>query len=317
MVYGEAGSATFPGKVLAKSDINLAFRVSGPISVIRVNVGSEVRKGEVLAEIDPRDYQIQLAATQAEYEQLKREFDRISALYKKGTATPNDYDKIKYGFDQISAKYNAHKNALKDTKLLAPCDGYIQKLIFHAGETVSAGMPVISMISSGSGEVEINIPSSDFIKRDNFDSFFCTSEIYPDKIFPLELIGITRKANMNQLYTMRFRFAGKETDLPGAGMSTMVTIIYKDKNIQSVSIPLLSVFDADGHSSVWVYDPDKGTISSRPIVISQIMNDGRVIVTSGLSAGEIVLSAGVHSVKEGEKVTLLQPASPTNVGGML
>lgn len=316
-IYGYAGSAAFPGKVVASSDISLAFRVSGPILKVNVDIGAYVYKGQVLAQIDPRDYEVQLAATEAEYRQIKNEAERITALYEKGTVTPNNYDKVRYGFQQISAKYDAHQNALKDTKLLAPCDGYIQKLFFHSGETVSAGMPVISMISKGSGEVEINIPSSDYIRRDNFDSYFCTVDIYPGKTFPLELVGITRKANMNQLYTMRFRLTGHDRDMPGPGMSTMVTIRYKAEDAQTVSLPLTSVFESDSRSMVWVYDSASETISARPVTLLQILTNGTAVVSAGLTVGEIVLSAGVHSVKEGEKVKLLPPVSSTNVGGML
>lgn len=316
-VYGQAKSATFPGKVVAASDVNMAFRVSGPILRVNVDVGSYVRKGQVLAQIDPRDYEVQLAATEAEYRQIKNESERITGLYEKGTVTPNDYDKARYGFQQISAKYDAHQNALKDTRLLAPCDGYIQKRLFEPGETVSAGIPVISMISTGSGEVEINIPSSDYIKRDNFDNYYCTVDIYPGETFPLELIGVTRKANMNQLYAMRFRLTGNDKNIPGPGMSAMVTIRYKAEDVQTVSIPLTSVLEADNKAIVWVYNPDSETVSARPIKISQILTNGTAVVSSGLSAGEIVLSAGVHSVKEGEKVKLLPSVSPTNVGGML
>lgn len=316
-VHGLAKSVTFPGKVVASSDINLAFRVGGPILRINAGVGSYVRKGQTLAQIDPRDYEMQLAATEAEYNRIKNETERITSLYEKQSASPNDYDKALYGYKQISAKYEAHKNALADTRLLAPCDGYVQKCLFETGETVSAGMPVISMIGAGTGEVEINIPSSDYIRQDDFDSYYCTVDIYSEKTFPLELTGITRKANINQLYTARFKFIGNEQNMPGPGMSTMVTICYKSEDVQTVSIPLTSVLKSENGAAVWVYNPNNETVSRRLVTLSQILTDGTAVVSAGLTAGEIVISAGVHSIKEGEHVKLLPPVSITNIGGML
>lgn len=316
-VYNLTGSTTFPGKVVASSDINLAFRVSGPILRMNADVGSYVSKGQVIAQIDPRDYEVQLAATEAEYNRIKNEAERITELYEKGTVTPNDYDKARFGYQQIAAKLEAHRNELKDTRLLAPAEGYIQQRLFEPGETVSAGMPVISMISTGASEVEINIPSSDYIRRDNFDSYYCMADIFPGDTFPLELIGITRKANVNQLYTMRFRLNEGDGNRPGPGMSAMVTIRYKEEDTQTVKIPLTSLFHSDQRSMVWIFEPASETVSARPVTISQILTDGTAVVSSGLNAGEIVLSAGVHSVKEGEKVKLLPSVSPTNVGGML
>src|SRR5690606_40304404 len=74
------------------------------------------------------------------------------------------------------------------------------------------------MVSAGSAEVEVHIPSGDYIRRNQFESYYCTADIYPGKIFPLELIGITPKANASQLYSMRFRLAGGEGELPGPGI---------------------------------------------------------------------------------------------------
>ena len=316
-VYGEKGSATFPGKVKAASDINLAFRISGPIAKMYVDAGSYVKKDQVLAEIDSRDYVIQLSATEAEYKQIKAEAERIIALYERGSVAPNDYDKAVSGLNQITAKYDAHKNALADTKLRAPFDGYVQKRFYDAGETVGAGMPVISMISTNMPEVEINIPSSDFIHRDQFESFSCTVDIYPDKIFPLELIGIAQKANLNQLYTVRLKIRDHAKQLPAPGMATMVTVQFKAEKTALVYIPLSAVFETEGVSTAWVYNKDTQQVEARTIKIQEVHTDGTVVVSEGLSEGEIVVIAGVHVLQAGEKVKLLPAVSPTNVGGLL
>ena len=131
-------SIVYPGKVYAASDISLSFRVAGPIIAVLPEEGAFVKKGQLLAEIDPRDYKIQLAATEAEYKQIKGEAERVMELYKRGSIAINDYEKAVYGLKQITAKYEAHKNALRDTRLLAPFDGYVQKRFYDAHETVAA-----------------------------------------------------------------------------------------------------------------------------------------------------------------------------------
>lgn len=116
---------------------------------------------------------------------------------------------------------------------------------------------------------------------------------------------------------MRFRLAGGEGELPGPGMSVMVTILYRNDEAETLSIPLSALIQTDGRASVWVYDPETGTVTTRQVTPSQILTDGRVVVSSGLKAGELVLTAGIHSVKEGEKVSLIPAKSETNVGGIL
>jgi RND family efflux transporter MFP subunit len=316
-LYGEKPGISFPGKVKAASDVNLAFRISGPIAKIYVEEGRRVRKGQVLVEMDSRDYAVQLDATEAEYRQVKAEAERIIALYEKNGVTANEHDKAVYGLRQITAKYEAHRNALADVKLCAPFDGYVQKRFFAANETVGAGTPVISMISTGVPEVEINISSSDFVRRDRFESFSCTVDIYPDREFPLELIGVTRKANLNQLYAMRLRMKEESKQMPAPGMAAMVNIVLKPEHAASVSIPLSAVFEVNSASTVWIYRSDTQTVESRTVRTGTVLTDGTVTVVEGLQAGETVVTAGVHSLHEGERVKLLPAVSSTNAGGML
>ena len=316
--YGNEKKTSFPGRVKAASEINVAFRISGPIAKINVEEGHFVRKGQILAEMDSRDYAIQFAATEAEFQQMTAEAERITQLFELQIATENDYDKAVSGLRQITAKYNAHKNALEDTKLTAPFDGYVQKRYFDAGETIGAGTPVFSMIGAEMPEVHIHIPAAVYIQRNMFDSYTCHFELFPDKAYPLELISIHQKANMNQLHTVRFRVA-KNSDLPAPpiGASTTVTLRFKQEHTEMVSVPLTALFETDGKSTVWVYDENGQKVTARNIRLHEIRTDGTVIVSEGLKAGEQVASAGVHALSDGEKVRLLPQVSPSNVGGLL
>lgn len=307
----------YPGKVKAASDVDLSFRVAGPLAALPAEVGAFVKKGQCIAEIDRRDYEIQLSATEAEYKQVKAEAERVIELYKRGSVPVNDYDKAVYGLQQITAKYEAHKNALADTRLTAPFDGYVQKKYFDTHETVGAGMPVISMINNGYFEVETDIPAADYIRQDYFKSFFCTFDVFPGKVFPLELIEITRKANLNQLYRMRFRLDAEKGLNIAAGMSVNVTIEYTPEENALTVVPVAAVFEEGGKARVWVYDETVGSVKGRTVVPGKILKTGQMVIREGLQTGEKVVAAGVHSLKEGMKVRLLKPVGETNVGGLL
>ena len=162
--------------------LKLAFRVAGPIRKIYVNEGQYVKKGQLLAELDPRDYQIQFNATQAEYTQVKGEADRIIELYRRGSVSVNEYDKAVAARKRVTALYNAHRNALNDTRLKAPFDGYVQNKYFNAPEIVNQGTPVVSMIDNDYFEVDVNIPSGDFIRREDFMTFHANADVCPDTL---------------------------------------------------------------------------------------------------------------------------------------
>lgn len=311
-------SSPFPGKVKSEGEANLAFRIAGPISRIYARPGKPVKKGEVLATLDQRDYITQLTATEAEYNSIKAQADRIIRLHQQQSVSDNDYDKAVGGLKQITQKLTAHRNALSDTRLVAPYDGYIQEPLRKEGETVGAGMPVLTIYSNSMPEVEINISAADYLNREQFDTFSCTIDAFPDKVFPLQLVSIDPIANLNQLYTVRLRFVLEKGDTPPTiGMSAMVNINYKVNDNRGVTIPMTAVWEKDGKSHVWVVEgTDKPKVHAVPVRIQEILRTGMAIC-SGLQNGQKVVSAGTNTLKEGQVVKQISPVSKTNVGGLL
>ena len=308
----------YPGKVKAAEDVSLAFRVSGTIRKIYVQDGQAVKTGQLLAELDPTDYQIQLDATEAQYKQVKSEAERVIALYNDGGTTPVAYDKAVYGLKQITALYEHHKDELSYTKLYAPFCGFVQKHLFESHETVGAGMPVLQLVGQGTPEVEINLPAAEYIRREQFGNYQCTFDIYPGKVYPLKLIGITHKANSNQLYTMRLRLETEGLPVPSAGMNTMVSILLNDGESNELMVSSNALLQENGRSCVFVYHPETGTVQSEEVSILRLTGDGHSIITSpSLKPGDIVVTAGVHSIRNGEKVKPMPPVSETNVGGLM
>ena len=100
-------------------------------------------------------------------------------------------------------------------------------------------------------------------------------------------------------------------------MSVNVTIEYNPNEEALTVVPLSAMFEENGESAVWVYNPKTQTVTKRVIQLKKLLKTGELIVSEGLAAGEIVVSAGVHSLKEGMLVELLKPVSKTNVGGLL
>ena len=299
---GGQTSLQYPGKVKAAQDISLAFRVSGTIQKIYVKDGARVQARQLLAELDPTDYQVQ----------------RVMALYKDNGTTPSANDKAVYGLKQITAKYRHHKDQLGYTRLYAPFSGYIQKRLFEAHETVGAGMPVLSMISNSAPEVEINLPAAEYIRREQFDRYRCTFDIYPEQTYELKLISVTPKANANQLYTMRLQLVTDNRPVPSPGMNTMVTILCNNDSSRNLSVPGSAVLQKDGKTCVFVYNPSDSKVHSREVTLVRLLSNGRSIIASdGLQPGDQVVSAGIHHIKDGETVTPLPAASDTNIGGLL
>lgn len=307
----------YPGKVKAAQDVKLAFRVSGTLSRMRVNDGDYVRKGQLLAELDATDYKVQLDATEAEYQSIKSEADRVEALYKENGTTAVAYDKARYGMKQITAKREHHRNQLAYTKLYAPFNGYVQQCFFDSGETMAAGMPVLALLCTDCPEVEVSIPASAYIRREQFASYDCVFDVYPGRTYPLELINILPRANANQLYTMRLRLSGKVSEMPTPGMATWVTIRGGGGADDRMWVPATALVAENGNSHVFQYEPKSCRVKKVQVKVERMQTDGLAIVSGGLKPGMLVVASGMHSLADGDKVKVIQEKSKTNVGGLL
>lgn len=310
-------SVTYPGRIRAASEVKLAFRVAGPLEKVYVNEGQYVKRGQLLATLDSRDYRLQYDGTQAEYNQVKGESDRVIELYQRGSVPVNEYDKAVAARKRAAALYEASRNTLNDTRLHAPFSGYIRHKYFSAPEIVDQGTPVLSMIGDDYFEVNADIPAGDFVRREDFTRFYAVADVYPDSILPLELLDINQGANYNQLYNVRFRL--KKNVPPGlsAGMSVAVTIGFKPSGEALSLVPVSALFQKDGHSYVWLFRPESGTVHAIPVEVDRLSIDGDALVISGLQQGQFVVSAGVNELKEGQKVSPLPQPSPYNRGGLL
>ncbi len=311
----QLGTQSFTGKTKAAEEANVSFRVSGPISRINVKEGDRVSKGQVIAEMDSRDYLIQYNATKAEYEDIKATAERVIALYKEGNTTAQAYDKARYGLEQITQKLAHHKDQLDDTKLKSPISGYVKEKFHETGETVGAGMPILVVSGGGELEVEINLSAQDYARRDKFESFFCEFDILSDQQFPLEVVRVSSEANVSQLYTMRLRIKGDyDRNKITAGMSTIVKATLADEDHGVVNVPTSAILNKDGNTIVYKYDD--GIAKSVPVTVTSLNRDGSSNI-KGIKKGSMVVSTGVRHLTDGQKIKPIKETSKSNVGGLL
>lgn len=315
--HADAASAQdFPGRVVAAEEVNMAFKLSGTLKQVYVDEGSRVREGQIIAELDPRDYRLQLEATEAEYLSVKSEAERVMALYADSVGTADAYDKARFGLRQIAAKYENARNQLADTKIYAPFDGYVQKRLFDPPTVVAAGMPVVTLVAEGRSEIEINIPASTYLQRDRIASFSTSFDFIAQPV-PLRLIGVAPKANANQLYTVRLAVPQGLAPQPSPGMAAMVNVWFNDEGTGKSSIPASALFEWNGSSCVWVYDAHAGVVRRRAVTVESLDTAGNATITQGLGAGERIVSVGVNKLADGQQVNPLTAETATNIGGLL
>lgn len=305
---------SFPARIEARQEMQIAFRVSGTIAQVHVKEGQRVRKGQLLVTMDDRDYAEQLRATEAEYARIKAQADRVEMLYGDEATTADNYDAARYGLQQMESKLNHHRNQLADTRLTSPIDGYVQDIIFRENETVGAGMGVLSIVGADGVQAEASIPAKNLSERERFGEAYCVLDA-SGQIYPVTLSGIKQKATATQVYIATFDLPADAKALIGEGCSIIVTLAGETQQSTAVKIPLGAVIDKNDTLGVYVVTDSMVTFTK--IELGPVSRDGGVIV-SGLQPGQTVVSSGAHSLNDGQKVVpIIKPNPKTNKGELL
>lgn len=313
-VVPEAEAVTvkeYPGAVKASSKVDLAFLVAGRLMELNVKEGQHVQKGDVLAKIDPVDFQNRVAAARAQFEEVKQNYDRIKALYDKNAIAKTDFDKVDAGLKVARSNLNIIEKSLKDTVLYAPFNGVIATRYVENFAQISAKQSIVSLQDVSTVEITINVPESEMAVAKRLDIISLTTELdsFPGRRYPLSIREWSTEADP---YTQTFRvtFAMENpadiSVLPGMSATVRAEVKMKDQQVLTrYVIPSAAVFQsAEGERSVWVL-ADENRVKRIPVAVGELHGDN-ISVTSGLKPGDVLITAGVHYLSEGQQVTLLK-----------
>lgn len=307
-----ADTRTFPAVVDAIQKADISFRVSGKIQKIFVKEGDEVKKDQLLAELDPTDFNIRLKDRQASYDTAKANYDRAKELVDKGAISRVDHDNIRAKYYTAKANLNEAEQDLLYTRLKANFDGQIAKRHVENFEEVLSSQIIFSLEDVSALKIIIDIPENLMIMLkkapDRERKLTARFNDIKDVDFPLSFVEATTKADVN---TKTFKATLKMTPptdyniLPGMTATVAAEIFQNESNADApVTLPVSAVIaDNNKQASVWTVDEKTMTVNPKDVTTGLISDDG--IQVSGLQAGERVVIAGASFLRKGMKVTLL------------
>lgn len=206
----------------------LSFRVGGPVKTFDVQNGQFFRKGELIASIDDRDYIIRQKRTATTLAQAESEYRRISALYERDNISAASFEKALADYEKVRTDYDDATNALNDTKIYAPFDGYVQQTHIEKYSDVKPSVPVVTFIDLSKVKAEAYITesmASSFQKKEQMDITAGFSTL-PEKTFkPAETFVTQSTADNNISYLLTLIIDNKDNSLMG-GMTGFIYISY-------------------------------------------------------------------------------------------
>ncbi len=298
---------SFPAVIQAGQSSNLAFQVGGIVTSIQVNESQEVQKGDVLATLDPKDYQIQFDIAKSQHDKSESEFSRTKSLFKKNIISRMEYESLKAERDINKAKLATAQKALNDTTLRAPYTGNIAKVDIKNNQIIQQGSTAISMLALTKLEAKINLPSSILAKAkvENYQNpIHIVLNAAPEQNIPAYMKEVSLVADpASQTYEITFYFepqAGLNI-LPGMNARVFFQDPSQENESSLVNVPVTSITTQGDDLFVWVLNDESMTVTKRKIIVKDGVGE-TLQVKSGLAKGEVIITAGVSYLSEGMKV---------------
>lgn len=292
---------TYSGEIRARHEMNLSFRTGGKIVERMVDIGAQVKKGQVLARLDPADATLQAGAATAQYQQALADAKRYRELRGKGFVSQSALDAKETALESAHAQAGLTKNQSDYTTLRAEHDGVVAATLVEAGQVVTSGQPVLRVALAGEREVAIEIPEAEFARHHIGEAALVLTENGSPLTGHLrELSPVADTAS--RTYAARVAFTDPSSPI-ALGMTARVRFD-GGRAQHALLIPLSAIYQQGKQTAVWIVAADR-SVSLRQIQVASYRDDGAVIA-SGLTAGERIVSAGVHRLSPGEKITMIE-----------
>lgn len=305
----------FSGIVDAVKYVNLAFRVPGQIIELPVVEGQKVKQGELIARIDPREIRLTFEAAKANYEQAKAQLERSTRLLSKQAVSQQEFEMATSNYEQAKSNYEAQQNNMADTRLTAPFSGSIAQRPVENYQRVNSGQTIVQLIDSKDLQINFTVPDNYLaLIQGPGKSFTVEFEMYKGIRFNAKLKEYVEASPEGSGIPVFItiddaRFSKDKYDIkPGFSCNVAMVVKLENKDADVPFVPLTAIYAASEGSQqyVWILDTANNTVSKRAVTTGTLLDEKNILVKTGLKTGEIVVTAGVTQLVEGEKVKVLK-----------
>ncbi len=316
----------FPGRARAGQEVNLSFRVSGQLQEFPVSVGDQVNTGTSLAMLDPSDLQqlvnstqSQMQAAQAGFRRAEADYERLLNVQREDPGATSQRavdlalsvrDQARSAVSALEATVQIARDRLSYTELMAPFSGEVAETYVENFQTVVALQPILRLLDSTSIEMTVNVPENLIGYADYVTSVIVSFDALPNIDIPASIKEIGREATQaTRTFPLTFVMEQPENGeiLPGmAGEAVIQARLPESAGKTGITIPATAAFassDIDV-TNVWVIDTTTNTLSRREVQTGEVTTSG-LLITGGLEAGDWIVTAGTHSLSDGQEVRIV------------
>jgi RND family efflux transporter MFP subunit len=319
IIIGDINSGyqrVYPGRVDAGQRVELSFQVAGTLKEFPVKEGTRVHEGDLVAQLDDRDYKNRYDAAQAQADTTELNYRRGETLVKSGTIAQATLDELRSKYETARSNANIYEKALKDTRLVAPFDGLVAKTFVDNYQEVQAKQKILSLQNIDTVDILVDVPEKDLIYRENLregnpgnqpiKKGYVTFDSLGDRRFEAYIKEYGTEADpTTQTYRVKISMSAPNdvNILPGM-TANLVMIESGTAQAHQFYVPVNAIAtDADGKFYAWILDEKTMQVHKKIVEVGE-MRGQDILVTSGLEAGQRIVIAGVPYLDEGMKVRL-------------
>jgi len=305
----------YPGEVEAGDRSEQAFRVSGELVNLPAKAGMKVKKGLLLAQLDPADFQLRVDEQQARFDLAQVQFERTDKLVKQQLIPKSDFDKARSNLLAAKADLKLSKASLSYTELRAPFDGVISKLNVKNHENVRKNEIVLVIQTTDYIDISFNLSENIIskLKKDskNDSKPKVVFDAVPDKFFETTVKEFDTEADpQTRSYKVKLTMPSPQDFIALPGMSVNVHLDFSNvvnTNESKLVVPVEAVFSPEEKNledriyKVWKVNKDTMKTQGVIVTIGQVNAQG-IEVKSGLETGDTIITAGVNFINEGQTV---------------
>jgi len=324
VMEGSDIATEFSGEVRPRIESRLGFRVPGKIIARKVDVGTVVKRGQVLMQLDPQDLllgQAQakagLSAAESNRDLAKAELKRYQELREKNfvaqavlDAKDTAFRAAQASYDQARAGLSNQSNQASYASLVADVDGVVTGIDAEVGQVVAAGSPVVRVAKTGELDVVVGIPEDKVNSIRHMSDVKVRMWANQGEVIVAKLRELSPIADpVTRTFTAKVALSPEVKDVR-LGMTA--TVSFGMKNPQAmIRLPLTALLQEKNVNSVWVVEA--GAVKLIPVQLGGTAGED-VLIASGVSAGQMVVTAGVNLLKNGQKVKILGVEAASDAG---
>ena len=308
-------SAEFAGEVRPRVESRLGFRVGGKITARKVDVGTVVRHGQVLMQLDPQDLRLSeqqalaaLRAAETQRDLAKAELKRYQELRVKNFVSQAVIDEkmstwkaAQANVDAAQAGYRGQSNQAGYATLVSDTDGVVTTVAAEVGQVVAPGTPVVSVAKLNEKEIVIGVPEDKVDTLRKVENVTVRMWANPTVSIPGKVREVSPIADQaTRTYAFKVAIPAGQADVK-LGMTALVQFS-STTPVPLIRVPLTSLFYEKSATSVWVVE--NGAVRLTPVQLGGTAGN-EVLVVAGIKPGQLIVTAGANLLKAGQKVKIL------------